>query len=79
MEIVYVFGDKIEITRRMFLLKRFNCEANSFKGSSGMWVCNYNFRPKYTDSFLVKRKTQVTNFLLHLKADLRERNIYILL
>lgn len=37
-EILYVLGNKVEITKRMFLLKTFSCEANSFKGNTGIWI-----------------------------------------
>lgn len=37
---LYAFGNKIEMTRRMFLLETFRCEANSFKGSTRIWVLN---------------------------------------
>lgn len=40
MEILYAFRNKVEIIRRMFLLKISHCEAKCFKGSTGMGMWN---------------------------------------
>ena len=77
---LYAFGDKIEMTRKMFLLKRFSCEPYSFKGSNGIWIWNWNIRPKYTDSFLVKRRrNHRSQISFAFEGKLGERNVYIIL
>lgn len=51
----------------MFLLKRFSCEANSFKGSNGIRISDPNI---LIHSWLKGKETTGHKFPLHLKANL---------